>query len=140
MKRTEHGNRSYTNTDYPFPFFVLSKMAYLNKDSISIDISGVDHPSRKLRFEVFHNLLNEVTRISVVVSLFPSVGWWEQEVWDMSGVSSMNHPDLWCISTNYGFEVLYDDREKRAVSEPIKMTQLFRYFDFASPWEQRSNG
>ncbi|XP_048231229.1 NADH-quinone oxidoreductase subunit C-like [Ricinus communis] len=59
------------------------------------------------------------------------------------------------ISTDYGFEghplrkdlplsgyveVRYDDPEKRVVSEPIEMTQEFRYFDFASPWEQRSDG
>ena len=36
--------------------------------------------------------------------------------------------------------VRYDDPEKRVVSEPIEMTQEFRYFDFASPWEQRSDG
>ncbi|QCD94287.1 NADH dehydrogenase [Vigna unguiculata] len=98
---------------------------------------------------------NEVTRISPVVSLFPSVGRWEREVWDMFGVSSINHPDLRRISIDYGFEghplrkdlpfsgyveVRYDDPEKRVVSEPIEMTQEFRYFDFASPWEQRSDG
>ncbi|CAJ1965082.1 unnamed protein product [Sphenostylis stenocarpa] len=62
-------------------------------------------------------------------------------------VSSINHPDLCRISTDYGFEghplrkdlplsgyveVRYDDPEKRVVSEPIEMTQEFRYFDFAS--------
>lgn len=36
-------------------------------------------------------------------------------------------------------EVQYDDPEKRVNSEPIEMTQEFRYFDFASPWEQGSN-
>ncbi|QCD95393.1 NADH dehydrogenase [Vigna unguiculata] len=97
---------------------------------------------------------NEVKRISPVVSLFPSAGRWEREVWDMFGVSSINHPDLRRISTDYGFEghplrkdlpfsgyveVHYDDPEKRVVSEPIEMTQEFRYFDFASPWEQRSD-
>ncbi|KAE8735433.1 NADH dehydrogenase iron-sulfur protein 3 [Hibiscus syriacus] len=90
-----------------------------------------------------------------VVSIFPSAGRWEREVWDMFGVSSINHPDLRRISTDYGFEghplrkdlplsgyveVRYDDPEKRVVSEPIEMTQEFRYFDFASPWEQRSDG
>jgi NADH dehydrogenase (ubiquinone) Fe-S protein 3 len=35
-------------------------------------------------------------------------------------------------------EVRYDDSEKHAVFEPIKMTQEFPYFDFASPWEQMS--
>ncbi|KAL3500176.1 hypothetical protein ACH5RR_039269 [Cinchona calisaya] len=93
---------------------------------------------------------DEVTRISPVVSLFPSAGRWEREVWDMFGVSSINHPDLHRISTDYGFEghplrkdlplsgyveVHYDDPEKRVVSEPIEMTQEFGYFDFASPWE-----
>ena len=34
----------------------------------------------------------------------------------------------------------YYDPEKRVVSEPIEITQEFRYFDFASPWEQRSDG
>ncbi|KAL9404408.1 hypothetical protein Peur_001380 [Populus x canadensis] len=98
---------------------------------------------------------DEVTRIFLVVGLLPSTGWWEQDVWDMFGVSFINHPDLRRILTDYGFEghplrkdlplsgyveVHYDDPEKRVVSEPIEMTQEFRYFDFASPWEQRSNG
>jgi NADH dehydrogenase (ubiquinone) Fe-S protein 3 len=134
-----------------------------------IDICGVDHPSQKRRFEVAHNLLStrynsrirvqtsadEITRISPVVSLFLSAGRWEREVWDMSSVSSINHPDLHRISTDYGFdghplqndfplsgyvEVRYHDSEKCAVSEPIEMTQEFCYFDFASPWEQCSDG
>lgn len=69
----------------------------------------------------------------------------------MSGVYSITHPDLHHILTDYGskghplqkdsplsgyVEVRYDDLEKRVVSEPIEMTQEFRYFDFASPWEQ----
>jgi NADH dehydrogenase (ubiquinone) Fe-S protein 3 len=67
----------------------------------------------------------------------------------MFGVYFSNHPDLHCILIDYGFEghplqkdfllsgyveVRYDDSEKRVVSEPIEMTQEFRYFDFASPW------
>uniref|UniRef100_A0A7G3UXD5 NADH dehydrogenase [ubiquinone] iron-sulfur protein 3 n=1 Tax=Nietneria paniculata TaxID=479631 RepID=A0A7G3UXD5_9LILI len=169
MERSEHGNRSYTNTDYPFQLLCFLKWHTYTRVQVSIDICGVDHPSRKLRFEVVHNLLStrynsricvqtsadEVTRISPVVSPFPSAGRWEREVWDMSGVSSINHPDLRRISTDHGFEghplrkdfplsgyveVRYDDPEKRVVSEPIEMTQEFRYFDSASPWEQRSDG
>jgi NADH dehydrogenase (ubiquinone) Fe-S protein 3 len=70
----------------------------------------------------------------------------------MFGVSSINHPDLRRISTDYGFEghplrkdlplsgyveVRYDDPEKRVVSEPMEMTQEFRYFDFA--WDLRED-
>ena len=167
-ERSEHGNRSDTNTDYLFQLLCFLKLHTYTRVQVSIDICGVDYPSRKRRFEVVYNLLStrynsrirvqtsadEVTRISPVVSLFPSAGRWEREVWDMSGVSSINHPDLRRISTDYGFEghplrkdfplsgyveVRYDDPEKRVVSEPIEMTQEFRYFDFASPWEQRSD-
>ncbi|XP_058003592.1 NADH dehydrogenase [ubiquinone] iron-sulfur protein 3-like [Hevea brasiliensis] len=168
MERSEHGNRSDTNSDYLFQLLCFLKLHTYTRVQVSIDICGVDHPSRKRRFEVVYNLLStrynsrirvqtsadEVTRISPVVSLFPSAGRWEREVWDMFGVSSINHPDLRRISTDYGFEghplrkdlplsgyveVRYDDPEKRVVSEPIEMTQEFRYFDFASPWEQRSD-
>lgn len=70
-------------------------------------------------------------------------------MWDTSGLHSSNYHDLRRILTDYGFEghplrkdfplsgyaeVRYDDLEKRVVSEPIEMTQEFRYFDLASPW------
>ena len=73
----------------------------------------------------------------------------------MFGLSSIKNPDLRRISTDSGFEghplrkdlplsgyveVRYSDPEKRVVSEPIEMTQEFSYFDFPSPWEQRSDG
>ncbi|YP_009477630.1 NADH dehydrogenase subunit 9 (mitochondrion) [Nymphaea colorata] len=169
MERSEHGNRLDTNTDYLFPLLCFLRFHTYTRVQVLIDICGVDYPSRKRRFEVVYHLLStrynsrirvqtsvdEVTRISSVVSLFPAAGWWEREVFDMSGVSSINHPDLRRILTDYGFEghplrkdfplsgyveVRYDDPEKRVVSEPIEMTQEFRYFDFASPWEQRSDG
>nr|VDD65077.1 unnamed protein product [Brassica oleracea] len=142
-KRSEHGNRSDTNTDYLFQLLCFLKLHTYTRVQVSIDICGVDHPSRKRRFEVVYNLLS--TQYN---SRIP--GRWEREVWDMFGVSFINHPDLRRISTDYGFEghplrkdlplsgyveVRYDDPEKRVVSEPIEMTQEFRYFDFASPWE-----
>lgn len=169
FERSQHGNNISTKTDCLFQLLCFLKLHTYTRVQVSIDICGVDYPSRKRRFEVVYNLLStrynsrirvqtsadEVTRISPVVSLFPSAGRWEREVWDMFGVSSINHPDLRRISTDYGFEghplrkdlplsgyveVRYDDPEKRVVSEPIEMTQEFRYFDFASPWEQRSDG
>uniref|UniRef100_A0A0N7ASB2 NADH dehydrogenase [ubiquinone] iron-sulfur protein 3 n=1 Tax=Gnetum gnemon TaxID=3382 RepID=A0A0N7ASB2_GNEGN len=165
MERSEHENRSYTDTDYPFQLLWFLKYHTYTRSQVLIDICGVDYPSRKRRFEVVYNSpstrynprirvqtsVDEITRISSVVSLFPSAGWWEREVWDMFGVYFINHPDLRRILTDYGFEghplrkdfplsgyveVRYDDPEKRVVYEPIEMTQEFRYFDFASPWDK----
>uniref|UniRef100_D8FRQ1 NADH dehydrogenase [ubiquinone] iron-sulfur protein 3 n=1 Tax=Asplenium nidus TaxID=29642 RepID=D8FRQ1_ASPND len=131
---------------------------------ILIDICGVDYPSQKRRFGVVYNLLSiqynsriririgvdEITPVSSVISIFPSAGWWEREVWDMFGLIFSHHHDLRRILTDYGFEghplrkdfplsgyaeVRYDDSEKRVVSEPVEMTQEFRYFDLASPWQ-----
>jgi len=129
---------------------------------VLIDIYRVDYPSQKRRFEAVYNspstrynpcirvqtIVDEITRISLVVNPFPSAGRWEREVWDMSGVYSITHPDLRCILTDYGseghplrkysplsgyMEVCYDELEKCVVSEPIEMTQEFRYFDFSIP-------
>uniref|UniRef100_A0A3Q7HN54 NADH:ubiquinone oxidoreductase 30kDa subunit domain-containing protein n=1 Tax=Solanum lycopersicum TaxID=4081 RepID=A0A3Q7HN54_SOLLC len=102
MERSEHGNRSDTNTDYLFQLLCFMKLHTYTRVQVSIDICGVDYPSRKQKFEVVYNLLSirynsririqtsadEVTRISPVVSLFQSAGRWEREVWDMFGVSS----------------------------------------------------
>ncbi|KAI3852010.1 hypothetical protein MKW98_020009 [Papaver atlanticum] len=58
MERSEHGNRSETNTDYSFLLLCFLKLHTYTRVQISIDICRVDHPSRKRRFEVVHNLLS----------------------------------------------------------------------------------
>jgi|UniRef100_UPI001EF9EBBC NADH dehydrogenase (ubiquinone) Fe-S protein 3 len=167
FRKSKHETILYTNPDYLFQLLWFLKYHTNTRFQVLIDICGVDYPSRKQRFEVVYNLLSiqynsrirvqtsvdEITPICSAVNIFPSAGWWEREVWDMFGVYFSNHPDLRRILTDYGFEghplrkdfplsgyveVRYDDSEKRVVSEPIEMTQEFRYFDFASPWEQSS--
>nr|YP_009277418.1 NADH dehydrogenase subunit 9 [Ophioglossum californicum]YP_010439836.1 NADH dehydrogenase subunit 9 [Ophioglossum vulgatum]AOH05889.1 NADH dehydrogenase subunit 9 [Ophioglossum californicum]UTD44882.1 NADH dehydrogenase subunit 9 [Ophioglossum vulgatum] len=164
FEASKHEKISYTTPDYPFPLLCYSKYHTNTCFQVPIDTRGVDYPSRERRFEVVYNSssiqynsclrvqtgVDETTSASSVVSLFPSAGWWEREVWDMFGVSSSNHPDSRRTSTDYGFEghplrkdfplsgyveVRYDDSEKRVVSEPMEMTQEFRSFDFSSPWE-----
>jgi NADH dehydrogenase (ubiquinone) Fe-S protein 3 len=151
------------HADYVFPLLCFLKNHTNARFRILVDVCGVDYPSRQHRFEVVYNLLSiqynsrirvqasvdEITPMNSVVSLFPSAGWWEREVWDMFGVYFTNHPDLRRILTDYGFEghplrkdfplsgyfeVRYDDSEKRVVSEPIELAQEFRYFDFTNPW------
>ncbi len=58
-----------------------------------MDISAIDHPERKLRFEVVYQLLSitynqrisvsvsvsEGVAIDSAVSIYPSAGWYERE-------------------------------------------------------------
>ncbi|XP_019697369.1 NADH dehydrogenase [ubiquinone] iron-sulfur protein 3, mitochondrial [Harpegnathos saltator] len=132
------------------------------------DITALDVPSREFRFEIVYNLLSlrynsrirvktytdELTPIDSIYNLFKAADWYEREVWDMFGVFFSNHPDLRRILTDYGFEghplrkdfplsgyveVRYDDEHKRIVIEPLELTQEFRKFELAAPWEQFPN-
>lgn len=129
-----------------------------------VDVCGADYPDRPERFEVVYNLLsltkntrirvklstNEYTPVDSATSVFSSAGWFERETWDFFGIYFNNHPDLRRILTDYGFEghplrkdfpltgyveLRYDEKLRRVVYEPVKLTQDFRAFDFTSPWE-----
>ena len=130
-----------------------------------IDITVVDYPQNKTRFEVVYQLLsvsynyrirvktrvNELTPINSVSHIYSSANWLEREVWDCFGIFFSNHSDLRRILTDYGFqghpirkdfpltgytETRYCDLQKRVVSEPIELAQEFRSFDFKSSWNQ----
>ena len=128
------------------------------------DLSGVDYPHKKNRFEVTYNLISytyntrisvityvdEITSIDSVVHLYKNSNWFEREVWDMFGVFFYNNKDLRRILTDYGFkghplrkdfpltghtEVRYNEDQKKVISEPVKLEQNYRNFDYESPWE-----
>ena len=132
--------------------------------TVLVDVCGVDHPDRPMRFDVVYNLLsmslNQRIRLKLetdeeqpvpsAVGLFSAAGWWERETWDLFGVYFSDHPDLRRILTDYGFEghplrkdfpltgyveLKYDEEQKRVVYEPVQLKQEFRSFDFLSPWE-----
>jgi NADH-quinone oxidoreductase subunit C len=129
-----------------------------------VDITAIDYPSRRQRFEVVYNLLslrqNQRVRIKVpvaegdivpsVTTVFKSAGWYEREVFDLYGILFEGNPDLRRILTDYGFEghplrkdfpltgyveVIYDPETQSVVYEPVSLTQDYRKFDFESPWE-----
>ncbi len=129
-----------------------------------IDITAVDYPQNEKRFKIVYFLLSheknlritintdidEDTIVPSITKIFPSANWMEREVFDMYGISFKDHPDLRRILTDYGFdghplrkdfpltghtEVRYSEEKKKVISEPVKLDQEYRNFDFESPWE-----
>ena len=132
--------------------------------STLVDITAVDYPGRRKRFEVVYHFLSmylnhrirvklaagEEDIIPSIMQVHPSANWFEREIFDMFGILFSGHPDLRRILTDYGFrghplrkdfpttgytEVRYDEALKRVVYEPVNLVQEYRQFDFMSPWE-----
>ncbi len=100
---------------------------------------------------VVRTSVDELGLVPSAAGLFSSARWAEREVYDMFGVIFDGHPDLRRILTDYGFrghplrkdfplsghvEVRFDEEAGRVVYEPVQLTQEYRRFELANPWER----
>lgn len=144
----------------------ILKMLSIFNVRLLIEIVAIDYPFRNRRFELvylfrsfnynFRLFIKCFTKdregLPTLSGLFASSEWLEREIWDMFGVVFFNNLNLRRILTDYGFkghpfrkdfpltgyvEIRYDDSKQIILSEPLELSQEFRFFDFQSAWIQK---
>jgi NADH/F420H2 dehydrogenase subunit C len=130
-------------------------------------ISGVDYPENVYRFQIVYELLSikfnsrirvkilvdELTPVNSIETIYAAATWWECEIWDMFGVFFINQYNLTRLLTDYGFqgyplrkdfpltgfiEARFNYTKNRVAYETIELAQEYRTFEYLSPWENYS--
>ena len=133
-----------------------------NYDS-AIDAYAVDRIEDEYRFTISYNIQSSTNNIRcqlvtktkdglAIISmqdLYPAFNWAEREIWDLSGIFFIKHPDLRRILTDYGFsghplrkdfpisgfrEVRYVDSIKQIAYDKVELPQSYRLSGISSIW------
>jgi len=127
-----------------------------------VDEFASDNLTCSKRFKVFFYIRSMNAEIVILLpvsfdnafawtaaNIFEGSNWAEREIYDLYGIHFYDHPDLRRILTDYGFEgfplrkdfpvsgyfqIRYDEVLKRIVSEPVELSQEYRFFEFNNPW------
>lgn len=86
-------------------------------------------------------MVDELTPLASVTTVFLNANWLEREAWDMFGVFFKDHPDLRRLLTDYGFthfplrkdfpvqgytEVYYSEERKAVTTRSVQLAQTQR--------------
>ena len=141
-------------------YFKLSSVWVIDN---AVDAFVIDRLENEFRFTVVYQLQSTIFNYSLrlitkskdgfalisLQSVFPAFNWAEREIWDLSGVFFIKHPDLRRILSDYGFsghplrkdfpvsgfkEVHYDDSIKQITYSPIELSQSFRLWNISKVW------
>jgi NADH:ubiquinone oxidoreductase subunit C len=144
-------------------FLIILKNCFLTQYKILTCISGVDYPDNIYRFCVVYELLSvkynsrirlkviidDLTPIDSVESVFVSAVWWEHELWDMFGIFVIKPYSLSRILTDYGFrghplrkdfpltgflESRYNTIKNKVLYENLELAQEQRFLSQYQPW------
>lgn len=117
----------------------------LNRFSIFYEILSIKYNNR-LRLKI---LTNELLPIYTIKSIYISAIWWEDEIWDLFGVTFLKRKNLIRLLTDYGFigfplrkdfplsgfnDCKYSLITNKICYNNLETAQKIRNFYFASPW------
>jgi len=147
-------------------FFNILRQSTFFRYTVLLDIFAVDYPDQLRRFQITYSTLSlqygkrlfirtciaDNVGISSIKGVFLSADWVEREIWDLFGVFFLGSVSLRRILTDYGFvghplrrdfplsgylAIRWSHTLSKIVSEPVTLTQEFRFFEFGNPWQER---
>lgn len=145
------------------PILLILKNCFLTQYKVLSFISGTDYPENSCRFLIayeilslkynsrvrFKTIVNEITPLDSIESVFTGANWWECEIWDMFGVFVMKPYSLTRLLTDYGFcghplrkdfplagflENRYNTVKNKVVYENVELAQEHRTMSYLHPW------